>query len=53
MAGTKLKEIYETNDDFREYVDRYSRTYGITVEQALKSMLVRLVAKHYTESYNK
>ena len=40
---------YETNKDFKEYVDKYCNTYKVTVEEALKHVLVQEVEKMYKE----
>ena len=37
-----MTELYESNPDFRRYVDRYCRCYRLSVEEALKHELVRL-----------
>lgn len=48
-----MKELYEKNKDFRDYVDRYSRKYmegrSIPVEEALEHAVVRQVAEQYRE----
>ena len=41
--------LYETNQDFKEYVDRYSNKHKITVEEALTHALVQEVGKMYKE----
>lgn len=41
-----LKEMYETNADFRRYVDRHARLYGISMEEALEHALVRNYAEY-------
>lgn len=50
MAETQnLREIYETDADFRGYVDRYCKNYNegksISVEEALEHEIVRLYAE--------
>lgn len=40
------KEFYETNQDFRGYVDRYARHNGKTVEEALEHDLVKQYADY-------
>lgn len=35
------KELYDGNADFRGYVDRYCKTYGLTVDAALEHAIVR------------
>ena len=42
-----MSEAYRINTDFREYVDRYCKTYGITVDEALTHELVRQVGLMY------
>ena len=42
-------EFYNTNQDFRDYVDRYCNTYKVTVEEALTYVLVQEVEKMYKE----
>ncbi len=43
-------KLYETNKDFRTYVNRTSACYGISVEEALKRVIVRNVAAYYKEN---
>ncbi|MBR1703153.1 MAG: hypothetical protein IJ716_14595 [Lachnospiraceae bacterium] len=43
-----LLELYNTNPDFKTYVDRYSKTYKLSVAEALTHKLVREVAEYYT-----
>ena len=42
-------ELYETNPDFRSYVDTYSHSYRhrITADEALSHALIKEVAKQY------
>ena len=44
-----MTELYESNPDFRAYVDRYCRCYRISVEEALTHELVRLYAEQIFE----
>ena len=44
-----MSELYESNPDFRGYVDRYCRCYRISVEEALTHELVRLYAEQIFE----
>ena len=48
-----MKNFYESNKDFKEYVDRYSQKYyrgsSISVEEALQHAQVIEVAKYYKE----
>ena len=40
-----MRELYEKNRDFREYVNRYSKTQGVSVAEALEHALVKEVGK--------
>lgn len=40
-----MKEFYESNADFREYVNRYCNCYDLSVEEALLHALVKEVAR--------
>ena len=40
-----LTELYETNADFRGYVDRYAKHNGISTEEALEHAMVRQYAE--------
>lgn len=44
-----MQEYYNENADFKAYVDKYARDYKLTVEEALKSALVREVYEYYKE----
>ena len=44
-----MREFYDRNADFKMYVDRYCKTYGLTVEEALEHELVMQVAEQYKE----
>lgn len=44
-----MMDLYNSNDDFKRYVDRYCKTYGLTVEEALEHELVKQVAAQYRE----
>lgn len=37
-------KLYETNKDFREYVDKYCAKHKVTVEEALTHDIVKAVA---------
>lgn len=41
-----LSELYETNEDFRGYVDRFAKHNGISTEEALKYSIVRCYARY-------
>lgn len=42
-------ELYNTNKDFRTYVDRYCKKHQIPVEEAVQHELVKEVGKMYME----
>ena len=44
-----LHNEYMFNQRFREYVDKYCKTYGYTVDEALSHELIRQVCLYYTE----
>jgi hypothetical protein len=37
-----MKNLYETNMDFKTYVDRYCTKHNLTVEQALEHRIIKL-----------
>lgn len=41
-----MKELYETNIDFKTYVDKFSRDNNVTVEKALEYAVVKSYAEH-------
>lgn len=45
----EIKEFYETNQNFKLYVDRYCQTYRLSVDEALEHELVRQVYLMYVE----
>ena len=40
---------YAINEEFREYVDKYSRDYNITPEEAIEHKIVQNVEEYYRE----
>lgn len=44
-----MQDEYMNNSRFRDYVDKYCKTYGYTVDEALTHELVRQVYLYYTE----
>ena len=48
-----IREFYNSNDDFRNYVDLYSAHYtqglSISIDEALSHEIVRQVYKRYKE----
>ena len=49
MTDSVICNEYKHNQKFRDYVDKYSKHQGISVEEALKHEMVRQVYLHYTE----
>lgn len=47
MEVLNLKQLYELNKEFHNYVDKYAISRGITVETAITHKLVESVAKMY------
>lgn len=45
----EIKEFYETNQNFKFYVDRYCNQYRLSVDEALRHELVRQVYLMYVE----
>lgn len=43
--------FYEANDNFKQYVDKYSDTYKISIEEALTHALVRNAMEYYQSEY--
>ena len=41
-----MEELYSTNTDFKEYVDRYAECNKISKEEALRQALVKEYAKY-------
>ena len=41
------KEYYETNEDFKEYVDKYCVKHNITTDEAIKHYTVQFAADYY------
>lgn len=44
-----MNEFYNSNSDFKEYVDKYCLSRRVSVEEALTHELVRQVYLMYTE----
>ena len=41
----RLEQLYEDNKEFRDYVDKYAQSRGISVDAAMKHKIVAIVAK--------
>ena len=46
MTQEDIRELYESNKKFRNYVDRFITVKPITVQQALQYKVVQLVAEN-------
>lgn len=49
MTDGVIYNEYQYNKRFKDYVDKYSKHHGISVEEALKHNVVRQVYLYYTE----
>lgn len=49
MEPIDYTALYEQNEDFKRYVDRYCVKHRISVEQALQHYLVQMADKMYKE----
>lgn len=41
MTQIEINEMYKTNKDFKEYVDKYSRCHRMLAEDAIKCKVVQ------------
>lgn len=48
-AVFSMKDLYNSDPDFKSYVDKYCRSYKIPVDEALSHELVKQVALYYKE----
>lgn len=44
-----MKKLYQTNKDFKDYVDAYMRNKDVTVEEVLSYKQTQLVGEMYKE----
>lgn len=44
-----MRDFYNSNSDFRGYVDRFCKTYDLSVDEALQYASVREAEKYYRE----
>lgn len=44
-------ELYLSNRNFKDYVDRYCRQYHVTIEEALQHAIVKYVADFYVKGW--
>ena len=40
-------ELYKSNEDFKQYVDKYCVSYNKTLSECLEVKLVRIVGRYY------
>lgn len=48
-AAVDMHAIYENNEKFHEYIDKYLKNSGDTLEQALRKKIIKEIAKEYIE----
>ena len=46
MTAEAIRELYETNEEFREYVQRNMRQYGWSLEKALRNGIIKSYAEY-------
>lgn len=49
MEPIDYTALYEQNEDFKRYVDRYCTKHRISVEEALQHYLVQMAGMQYKE----
>ena len=47
--GIDIMAIYEENEDFKMYVDKYCTKTRISVEEAIKHVLVKDAGEYYKQ----
>ena len=45
-----IKNLYDGNENFRRYTDRYAAEFGLSTEEALKHSVVRNAAEYYKDA---
>ena len=50
MTQKEVDKTYDTNTDFKEYVDRVANCYGKTVTQTLEMAIVYEVCEYYAKT---
>lgn len=48
--GENVRRQYEEDKDFRDYVDRYRLSRGVTKDEALEHITVKYAAEYYTDA---
>ena len=49
MQNIDYTALYEQNEDFKRYVDRYCTKHSISAAEALQPYLVQLAGRQYKE----
>lgn len=49
MEHIDYTAMYEQNEDFKRYVDRYCKKHRVSVDEALQHYLVRMAGRMYKE----
>ena len=44
-----MEELYKTNKDFRDYVNKYMRNKNVTLEEVLSYEVTKIVAQMYVK----
>ena len=44
-----MRDFYNSNSDFRDYVEKYRKDHELTVDEALQNAQVREAANYYRE----
>lgn len=47
MTDEEARQLFETNEKFHDYVMRFCKTTGDTIEQALRKKIIKSVGKEY------
>ena len=45
--------FYQTNNDFRDFLNKYCDYHNITIEAASKHLIVKATAKYYKDKENR
>ena len=48
--GELMKEFYNSNADFKNYVDKYCKKHKCSIEEAMKHKLIEAVYEQYKEN---
>lgn len=49
MQNIDYASLYEQNEDFRQYVDKYRTKHNISVDEALQHYLAQMAGRMYKE----